>query len=133
MAAADTPRPGRNYDDGKAQAEAFAAVLDRWNPLDPQSGQRPLSNSTVAGRITRHLGRTYWPTDVQRTYQGHARLRHLQPQVVEAYCVALDRTDPDGLAEAFSAIELKPPGVTREALKLAIATSRAGRPGRLSA
>jgi hypothetical protein len=135
MAAAEPTRPGSNYDRGERQGKAFAAVLNRWNPLQPQGrgrGRRPISNNVVAGRITQRLGRTYWPNDVQRAYDGDARPWHLQPEVVQAYCEALERTDPASLAEAFHAIEQKPPEVTQAALQLAIATSRGGS-GRLSA
>jgi hypothetical protein len=135
MAAAPRdPRPAGYHDRGERQARAFAAVLNRWNPLQRQGSHkwRPLSNSTVAGRITARLGRQYWPNDVQRAYDGDARPWHLQPEVVQAYCEALERTDPASMAEAFHAIEQKPPEVTQAALQLAIATSRGGS-GRLSA
>lgn len=134
--AADSPpsRSGSNYDRGQTQAAAFAAVLNRWNPLqtDGRHKFRAISNSHVAGRISRHLARTYWPNDVQRAYDGELRMHHLKPEVVEGYCVALERTDDDSMAEAFAAIELLPPVVTKGPLKLAIATARSSS-GRLTA
>ncbi len=146
MAAADPPRkPGSNYDRGEKQALAFSRLVNRWNPLledgraeqrrrlrPTGEPQRRLSNSDVAFRIAHHLGRKYHPNDVQRAYNGDLRMSHLRPKVVEAYCLALEHTDLDSMTEAFWAAELKPPEVTKEALKLAIAAARSGS-GRRSA
>jgi hypothetical protein len=140
MAAADPPKQsGSNYDRGEKQALAFSRVLNRWNPLlrdgrteqqrrlRPRSEpQRRLSNAEVADRIRTHIGKYYWPNDVQRAYDGELRMSHLRPLIVEAYCIALEHTDLESLTEAFYAAELKPPKVTKDALKLAIATSLGG-------
>jgi hypothetical protein len=120
-----TGRRGSSYyDRGEERAKAFAAVLRRWRE---EWGAEAPSENTIAGEIGLSLGVVYHRNSVRRTLDGEARPFHLTPDLAAAYVAALGATDPADVAEAFHAIGLLPPEVTKEALKLAVAASRSGR------
>ena len=125
MAAADDDRRGRRgssvYDRGERRALAFAKVLRRWRR---EQGTRALSEETLAYEVGLRVGRPVHRNDVRRVLNGEARLYHLTPEMAAAYVGAFEHTDPADVAEAFHAIGLLPPEVTREGLQLAVGMSR---------